>query len=207
MKILLYGGHFDPITTAHSAIALCALECTDYNQVWFLPSYKKVWPHKDISAPPQDRIIMINSTIYNSDLKCCNFEINKRLETGTFRTIQNIKNGYRRYDRSFGILIGADNANEFKKWKNWEELYTSTRFVIMPRIGVELNDPFFWIRQGRNIIIPKKVFKQLTGMTRNISSTMARQEIAEKGKRTKLVAKEVLNYILERRLYQSNKHK
>jgi hypothetical protein len=39
MRILLYGGHFDPITKGHIEIACFGRDYTNYDRVWFLPTY------------------------------------------------------------------------------------------------------------------------------------------------------------------------
>ena len=206
MKVLLYGGHFDPITKAHINIALFGRDYTDYDNVWFLPSFKKSFPSEnieDISASPDDRIKMINKSIERfNKISCCNFEIENELTGGTYITISLLKYKYPNYQ--FGLLTGSDNANTIKEWKHWQALMDNVQFIILQRYGHPLEEPLMWLKNGKHILIPKEAFSM-----NEISSTFVRKCIRDgslsketEDKEPTLVTKSVLKYILERKLYK-----
>ena len=206
MKVLLYGGHFDPITKAHMDIIFFGRNYTNYDAVWFLPSYKKSFPNgskEDKGASPEDRVKMIKLSIDKMDgIHCCDFEIEHELTNGTYNTIRLLEYKYPGY--KFGLLTGSDNANTIKEWKHWQALMDNVQCVVIHRQGHPLKNPLIWLKNGKHILIPKEAFS-----TNEISSTLTRQYIREgrllketEDKEPTLVTKPVLKYILERKLYK-----
>lgn len=203
MKILLYGGHFDPITKAHMDIAFFGRNYTDYDAVWFLPSYKKSFPNdntEDKGACSSDRIKMIELAIDNIDgFRCCDFEIENELTGGTYSTVIRLR--YKYPGHVFGLLTGSDNANTIRFWNHWESMINGTRFIIVHRYNYPVKNPLMWLKNGRHIIISREAFT-----SDKASSTLVRRNIKRgywtKSTRTQHVAKPVLDYILERSLYK-----
>ena len=205
MRILLYGGHFDPITNAHKKIAIFARDYTDYNSVWFLPSYKKSFPNEDKEdkgASPEDRVNMIKLLSRGiSRIHCCTEEVDNKITKGTYHVIKMLEKKYP--EHTFGLLIGSDNANSIEKWKAKTKIIHNIPCIIVFRYNHIIKDPLMWLKNGRNIIIPREIFT-----TDTASSTLIRRAIRngnwkkEDVKYLPHMSKVVLNYIFKKELYK-----
>jgi nicotinic acid mononucleotide adenylyltransferase len=100
-------------------------------------------------------------------------------------------------------VIGADNANTFDKWVNYQDLERMIRFIVIPRTGIPFNPKSMWYTKSPHmLLIPETPLPQ-------ISSTDIRQELQFTAtmltgypERMNCLNEKVLNYIKENNLYK-----
>jgi nicotinate-nucleotide adenylyltransferase len=92
----------------------------------------------------------------------------------------------------FVLVIGADNWQNFEKWKDWQEILDKHNILVYPRMGSE-------------IVIPDDLcnkVEKLDSPIIEISSTYIREQL-KKGKNMNFfLPKDVYRYILENNLYR-----
>lgn len=130
MNRIIFGGAFNPIHSGHINMALNAAK-TLSGALYFVPARISVW--KSDSAPILDKINMIELAIKNyPELKICLFEANSKKEVNY--TIDTIKYFLKEYpgDKLY-LLIGADQVEEFHRWKEAETISKLVQIVYFAR--------------------------------------------------------------------------
>ena len=179
MRIALLGGSFDPIHNGHLQIAKQALKQIDIDEVWFMPAFNA--PLKDgQSASFKDRCNMVAMMIkpYRK-MKLCQIEAQLSGKSYTYHTITLLKKVYPQHE--FCFLMGNDQALNFKKWYNHEQLLKEITFYVFSR--------------DEDITLDA-CFKQVKMPLIHVSSTRIRQ-----GYDTYYLPKCIRRYIGEKRLY------
>ncbi len=196
-KIGIFGGTFNPIHLGHLRLAEDVREEFLLDKVIFVPA--NIPPHKKLNGnvTAADRMKMIEMSISgNSYFEVNDIEIRKG---GVSYTIDTAKYLYENYDffKKPYFILGSDQAISIKTWKKIDELSKLFSFVVL-------------IRKEERARIPevKNLMKNLniesfffTGREIDITSSEIRKRLREGKSIRYLVKDEVLNYILENRLY------
>lgn len=134
-NIILFGGSFDPIHNGHLNMAKIAVEQLDATQAIFIPNGVSVWKEK--GTLPKDKYEMIKGAIKgHKEFKVSRFELNRK-ENYTIYTIQHFKKLYPKDNLYF--LIGADQVNEFHRWKEPDEIASLAKIVYFNRSNFVLS--------------------------------------------------------------------
>jgi nicotinate-nucleotide adenylyltransferase len=140
LKVAIFGGTFDPIHSAHVAIARAAAGRFSLDRVLFIPAARP--PHKGgaACAPYEDRVHMIELAIAGEP----RFEVS-RLEENTERsysidTIAKLRAKLAPADQLY-FLIGADAFAEIRSWHRWQEVAQAVRFIVVSRPGAAYDVP------------------------------------------------------------------
>lgn len=183
MNKIIFGGAFDPIHNGHINMALNAAKTLD-GEVIFVPARISVW--KNSSCPIKEKIEMLNLAIENHPtLSIDTYEIDSNQEINySIDTVRYFKNKYPN-DKLY-YLIGADQVNEFHRWKEAEELSSLAQLVFYSRPGYQLDN--------KNIKTYKMI--QIEGGGIEVSSTDIRDF------RSFELPYKVLLYIVEHNLYK-----
>ena len=200
-SILLFGGTFDPIHTAHIRVAEYAREQLKVERVIFIPVRRS--PHKEFTpvAGDSDRFDMIKLAIAcmpRFSVSNCEF---KRSEPSY--TIDTIK--YFRVLLGNKVrlrwLIGADAVKDLLCWHSIAELIDLCDLTIMRRGGVE--KPDFSGLEG--FLGAKRVEKlkknQVETPLIELSSTEIRRRLSSGEDVSELVGVEVMRFIAKNGLY------
>jgi len=172
LSVAIIGGAFDPITNGHIAIAEFLLNFSSmFDLVWFMPCYKHMYNKKMVSTKHRLEMCKL-ATKHDRRMVVSNYEIRNKLGGETYTLVKNLMNeGFAKHTYNFSFIIGADNANTFDKWVNYKDLENMTRFVVVPRTGIELNLKNNWyMKPPHSLLVPEK---PLT----DISSTKIRQQL------------------------------
>ena len=131
MRIAVLGGAFDPIHNGHLQIAKQALKQLRVDEVWFMPS--AATPLKQTQAASfSDRAAMVSLAIRPyRHMKLCTLEHQLEGVSYTIRTVKELKKRYPKH--SFCWLIGDDQARQFDRWKDSEELKHQLPFYVFSR--------------------------------------------------------------------------
>lgn len=195
-KIGIVGGTFNPIHLAHLYIAYEAKNQLNLDKIIFIPAGSP--PHKKDKniIEASLRYKMVYEAIKNyEDFELSNYEIEKKGYSYTFETLRKFKSK----DNELYFITGADCLMDIEKWKNPEEIFKLSKFVVFNRAGYSKKN--LTIQKAK---IEKKFNTDITFLDiidLEISSSMIRKRISE-GKRVDFfLSKEVLDFIKENNIY------
>lgn len=132
MNIGLFFGSFNPIHAGHMVIAQYMVEFTDLDQVWMVVTPQS--PLKPSGALLKDyhRFEMVQRAIDDYDkIKASRVEFSLPKPSYTIHTLAYLHEQHP--DDHFSLIMGTDNLQTFKKWKNWEQIIEHHRIYVYPR--------------------------------------------------------------------------
>ncbi|HDZ5812778.1 TPA: nicotinate (nicotinamide) nucleotide adenylyltransferase [Staphylococcus aureus] len=186
-KIVLYGGQFNPIHTAHMIVASEVFHELQPDEFYFLPSFMSPLKKHNNFIDVQHRLTMIQMIIDELGFgDICDDEIKRGGKSYTYDTIKAFKEQHK--DSELYFVIGTDQYNQLEKWYQIEYLKEMVTFVVVNRDKNSQNVENAMIA----IQIPRV----------DISSTMIRQRVSEGKSIQVLVPKSVENYIKGEGLYE-----
>ena len=196
-RIVIFGGTFNPPTRAHLDIATEALYYLDAEKVLFVP-VSDLYKKDDVEIS-YHRVNMLNLAIGNFRRLEIDFtEVDSVKLTYTYETIEKIKSQYQ--DKELFLLIGADNLEDFKNWKNQRSIMENCSLLVVNRNNSSIDE----IIESNEILTEfKDKIIEAPIEEIEISSTEVRNRIAsnELEGLENLVDKEVIDYIVENKLY------
>lgn len=196
-RIVIFGGTFNPPTRAHLDIATEALYYLDAEKVLFVP-VSDLYKKDDVEIS-YHRVNMLNLAIGNFRRLEIDFtEVDSVKLTYTYETVEKIKSQYQ--DKELFLLIGADNLEDFKNWKNQRSIMENCSLLVVNRNNSSIDE----IIESNEILTEfKDKIIEAPIEEIGISSTEVRNRIAsgELEGLENLVDKEVIDYIVENKLY------
>lgn len=138
MRTAIFGGSFNPIHRGHIALADFVVQGGWTDEVWLLVS-----PQNPLKAavgllPEQLRLALAQQATENYDrIKVSDFEFHLPRPSFTYKTLAALRESHP--DRSFQILIGADNWLCFNRWARHEELLRDYELLVYPRQGYDIH--------------------------------------------------------------------
>lgn len=196
-RIVIFGGTFNPPTRAHLDIATEALYYLDAEKVLFVP-VSDLYKKDDVEIS-YHRVNMLNLAIGNFRRLEIDFtEVDSVKLTYTYETVEKIKSQYQ--DKELFLLIGADNLEDFKNWKNQRSIMENCSLLVVNRNNSSIDE----IIESNEILTEfKDKIIEAPIEEIEISSTEVRNRIAsgELEGLENLVDKEVIDYIVENKLY------
>ena len=173
-KIGFFGGSFNPITIAHEELILDAMKKYDLEKVFFVPM-NDMYDKKEL-LPINNRKDMIELVVNkeaNKD-KLDLYLLDNSKKTYAIDSFRSISNDFKDSENFF--IMGSDNFDNIKNWKDYEEL-KKYNFIVLDR-------------------------KDEESRYNKISSTQVRKNIKENKKIDNLVSKEIEEYIKNNKLYE-----
>lgn len=180
-KAALLGGSFDPIHWGHINMAKAALEQLGVDEVWFIPSNET--PLKErVLTPAKDRLAMVRLACkLDPRFKVSTVDLCRNGISYTVDTLEILKKQFPEVD--FTWLLGADQADQFSKWKDHDRLLELADFAVFDRDGMATENE-------------ETDFIHLNMVPTKVSSSDIR-----KGTHLNFLPEEVLQYILDHELY------
>lgn len=133
MRIALLGGSFDPIHDGHVKIAKTALSRLAVDEVWFLVA-KDAPLKQGQKASFAHRYRMVKQALAPyRHLHACDFENRRAGISYTIDTIRLLKQEYPMH--TFCFLIGDDQAVNFHRWKDADQLLKECDFHVVSRFA------------------------------------------------------------------------
>ncbi|MDP8990299.1 MAG: nicotinate-nucleotide adenylyltransferase [Acidobacteriota bacterium] len=183
MRTAIFGGTFDPIHSAHLAMARHAAEQFGLDRVLFIPAGNP--PHKYADAPFEHRYRMV-------ELACATDPrfVASRLEQGerksySIDTIERVKADC----REVFFIIGADAFADIKTWHRWQDVIGAVDFIVAARPGHRIVSP------------PEARVHRLETLELPVSSSEIRDALA-RGETPPALPPAVADYIRANGLYQ-----
>ncbi|HEY1096780.1 MAG TPA: nicotinate (nicotinamide) nucleotide adenylyltransferase [Alphaproteobacteria bacterium] len=208
LKIGIFGGSFNPPTTAHGALTQYAYERLGVDQIWWLVAPHNPLKDKKDLAPFADRLAMaeIVARQYAPWLKISDLE----QHFGTQQTADTLDRIMEKYpEHQFVWLMGTDNLTHFHSWDRWDEMARKVPIYIFARPGeieTALNSPAS-IAMGAPVRVTPDVSQLKSGQwmllsnpEMNVAATKIRQAIVS-GYKPDHILPDVLTYIQDNGLY------
>lgn len=145
MRIILFGGSFNPIHNGHIQAAKLAMKRIGAKKVIFLPNYESFdQKENDEYVDPMDRYNMIKEVIKNvPEFYVDDYEIKQGKKCYTIDTIEHFRRIY--FADDIYILIGYDQLLNFHKWKDYERIMELASIICVKRAGIEIEKSNFSI--------------------------------------------------------------
>jgi nicotinate-nucleotide adenylyltransferase len=167
MTVGIFPGSFNPIHTGHLALANWICEFCDLDELWFLVSPQNPLKKESGLISENERIRMVEAAIGDyPKFKASDFEFRLPRPSYTINTLRELRKQFP--DKSFILIMGADNWTIMPGWKNCDELIREFPIIIYPRKGYEITIP----EQYTNI-------KKADAPLLEISSTFIRRAVRE----------------------------
>ena len=167
MRIVLFGGTFDPWTSAHQEIAerLSRL----YDRVIVLPTDIRYYKHNNQMFSFEERLSAAKSHVRGlKNVRVLDLEHNIDDDWRFIDTLEAVRRIYG-LEHDYFVAIGSDSLQRFTSWTSWQKILEGARLVVFNR-------------PGYNNRLPRLPFEYLP-MDNDISSTQVRQELrAEKNR-------------------------
>lgn len=138
-KIGIMGGSFNPVHKAHCIVAECFIREVNCDVCYLIPSAISPLKQANTLISPEHRLAMLKlATQNNPNLEVSDIEI---IRGGISYTIDTIRWFQSHFPESqLYLLIGADQAVEFMRWKQWKALLQAVQLCIVPREGIDNQD-------------------------------------------------------------------
>lgn len=183
-RLGFFGGCFNPPTIAHIKLIEKAIEEANLDKVYFVPMGN--FYEKEDLIDAKHRQNMLNLAIKNnSKLEVSDIQIKANKKMHAIDTFKLINKMYADSENFF--IMGSDNFEKIKNWKNSEELLNDYKYIILDRRNLKNNN-----------MILIKISEEFS----KISSSLVREKIKKHDNVDKLIIKDVKQYILENKLYE-----
>jgi len=137
-RIGILGGTFDPVHLGHLRTAEEIGQGLGLERVYLIPAASP--PHKmhDPITPFDHRLAMVRLGVRESALlEALDLEGRRAGLSYSFDTLKELKSRFGMNAEIF-FLVGSDAFLEIRTWKNYRKLFDYAHFVIIPRIGYDL---------------------------------------------------------------------
>ncbi len=192
-RLIIFGGTFDPIHTAHLVLAECAADEWGAEKVLFVPAGDP--PHKvgKRVTSGKDRLAMVRGAIDgNPRFELTTIELERPGRSYAIDTITQIKDQYGHAETP-GYLIGSDSLLDLPIWKEPDKILNETDVLVVPRPGF---DP----AEGNSLYRGR--FRLLDSPRFALSATEIRVRVQRGESIRYLVPETARKYIQEKGLYQ-----
>ena len=193
-RVLLYFGAFNPVHRGHIALAEYAISDGFADQVVLIVSPQN--PHKEQSdlAAEFSRYEMCQAacaaSLYPEQIQVSAVEFTLPRPSYTIDTLNFLTENFGE-QMEFSILMGADNIENFHRWKSYEQIIANYPILVYPRTGYYLS---------RSQFADRVVYLENAPIF-DISATEIRQAIAEGRDISDKVIPEVEKYIRNNKLW------
>lgn len=134
----ILGGTFDPVHSAHVALARVALEALQLAEVVWIPAGQP--PHREAPrAAPADRLALVAAAIAGEPrFRLDPSEVASTAASYTVHTLLRLR-AEQGPDRSLVLLMGADAFRGLPAWHRWQELFGLAHIAVATRPGFPLD--------------------------------------------------------------------
>ncbi len=198
MKILLFGGTFDPPHFGHIELLKSSIETVNPDKVVIMPT--GIPPHKYAKAASAHIRLEMCKCFLNvfGNLQIDDEEIKRGGKSFTVDTVAYLQNKYK--GAEIAMSLGSDMILMFHEWHKYEELLENVQIVVHCRASEDILPVQKYVQnlnsKGADVVIAKARIKE-------ISSTEIREMVAQNSDISKLVPLHVEQCIKKHNIYSS----
>ncbi len=187
--VVVFGGAFNPPTTAHKEIYFHIKKYVDFDKFIYLP-VSNLYTKSSLIANVH-RLNMLELMVseldnaFVSDLETIDSDF-----MGTYNSLIRLQE---KYKDDIAFVIGADNLHSIHNWKNALSLLAEFKFILINRDKINIEKH---LDNDKNLAKYKENFIILPGFNMNISSTVFRETFEPS-----YVPEQVFDYIMTHGLY------
>ncbi len=137
-RVALYFGSFNPIHKGHIALAEWVVEQGLCDELIFIVSPQNPFKEQEGLAPEFSRYEMCElackASRYPEQIKVSAVEFVLEKPSYTINTLRYLRENFGS-EMQFSILMGADNIENFDKWREYEEILRNYPLLVYPREG------------------------------------------------------------------------
>lgn len=129
---VIFGGAFNPPHKAHIELVSVVAKRQDVEKILIIPTFLS--PHKDAANTSFfDRLNMCKAAFFKiPKVEICDIEKSLSGKSYTYNTLLALKN---KGEKDLALMIGADMAESFNTWYNYEELLKLCKLLVYKRGG------------------------------------------------------------------------
>lgn len=191
MKIGIFGGTFNPVHNGHLIAASFIKDEYGLDEIIFVPAKYPVHKNLDFEVSAEIRLKMLETAISGfPGFKISRIEIDRSGPSYSIDTLDEMQKISP--ESEFFLIAGADSYLDMINWKNSYDLISGYRIIVMKRNG---NMP------DKNLYSHAKGVFFAENPVIEISSTLIRNRISTGSSADFMLPAEVLDYIINMRLY------
>ena len=192
MKILVFGGSFDPVHKGHVALFKRAMEEVSPDVAHIVPAYHSPFKAKS-PTPFRLRMKMLKEAFKNAgdNIVFDDYELKQGGMTYSYQLVKYLKERYA--NAEIYLLVGTDCLNDLHNWKNPDYIFQNATVIAGKRKGYNENPAAF-----------KHIFLQ--GFFPKLSSSRVRAHIWACGDIPNTVPAAIEGTIRKNKLYGLNVH-
>lgn len=192
-RVALYFGSFNPIHKGHIALAEWVVEQGLCDELIFIVSPQNPLKEQSELAPEFSRYEMCEMACresrYPEQIKVSAVEFVLEKPSYTINTLRYLRENFGA-EMQFSILMGADNIENFQRWRNYEEILRDYPLLVYPREGYSVEQ------------FADKITFLKDAPLFDFAATDVRRMIAEGDDFRDKVGNSVANYIKQNKLYR-----
>lgn len=190
----LFFGSFNPIHVGHLIVANSMLELTNIDEVWFVVSPQNPLKERQTLLADHHRMQMVRVAIDdNYKMRACDVEMHLPIPSYTVVTLAHLSEQHP--DKRFSLIIGGDNLENFRRWRNYEYILEHYDLYVYPRPGCHPEDELANHPHVHMVDVPMM----------DISSSYIRKQIEEGHPPRYMLTEPVFNYLTEMHFYEKKK--
>lgn len=190
----LFFGSFNPIHVGHLIVANSMLELTNIDEVWFVVSPQNPLKERQTLLADHHRMQMVRVAIDdNYKMRACDVEMHLPIPSYTVVTLAHLSEQHP--DKRFSLIIGGDNLENFRRWRNYEYILEHYDLYVYPRPGCHPEDELANHPHVHMVDVPMM----------DISSSYIRKQIEEGHPPRYMLTDPVFNYLTEMHFYEKKK--
>jgi len=187
-KIGLFGGTFDPIHIGHLIVAEWVWDALALDTVFFIPTNIHPFRKRQSISAGDVRLKMLESALQPfAGFQISPYELQRKEVSYTIDTLRYFRSQYPRAE--LYVIIGADNVQDFDKWKEPQAILQEAQLVVYKRKGMQ-----------KKMDHPNIVYLDTPHI--EISSTQIRERLRAGRSCQALLPAEVYRFIVDNGLYQ-----
>ena len=195
-RVGIFGGSFDPVHTAHVALAQAALTALRLHELRWIPAGNP-WQKTRTITDATHRVAMVQAAIAGeARFVLDRIEVDRGGASYTLDTVRAL--AVARPGTHWFLIIGQDQYSSLHTWRHWQELLGLVTLAVANRPGDDLGNrrqPHADVQRHAHEMVPLPML--------DISSTQIRQRVAAGLDITPLVPPAVARYIETHGLYRS----